>query len=58
MLNLRLNDYRQVYFDKEDRARIPAALIEEIRWDQGTLQLRRAWQPCRPGFGLQHNLAG
>jgi hypothetical protein len=31
MLNLRLNDYRQVYFDKEDRKRIPEAVIEEIR---------------------------
>jgi hypothetical protein len=32
MLNLRLNDYRQVYFDKEDRKRIPEAVIEEIRY--------------------------
>lgn len=31
MLNLRLNDYRQIYFDKEDRKRIPEAVIEEIR---------------------------
>lgn len=32
MLNMRLNDYRQIYFDKEDRKRIPEAVIEEIRW--------------------------
>lgn len=31
MLNLRLNDYRQIYFDKEDRLRIPESVIEEIR---------------------------
>ncbi|WIA33262.1 hypothetical protein OEZ86_006403 [Tetradesmus obliquus] len=31
LLNLRLNDYRQVYFSKEDRKAIPAALIEEIK---------------------------
>jgi hypothetical protein len=31
MLNLRLNDYRQIYFDKEDRMRIPQAVIQEIR---------------------------
>jgi hypothetical protein len=32
MLNLRLNDYRQIYFDKEDRARIPDAVVQEIRY--------------------------
>lgn len=31
MLNLRLNDYRQIYFDKEDRRAIPAAIIDEIK---------------------------
>jgi hypothetical protein len=31
LLNLRLNDYRQVYFSREDRKAIPAALIEEIK---------------------------
>lgn len=31
LLNLRLNDYRQVYFDKEDRKRIPEAIIQDIR---------------------------
>jgi DNA-binding transcriptional regulator/RsmH inhibitor MraZ len=31
MLNLRLNDYRQVYFDREDRASLPAHVIEEIK---------------------------
>ncbi|KAF8067374.1 hypothetical protein HT031_002422 [Scenedesmus sp. PABB004] len=31
LLNLRLNDYRQVYFSKEDRAAIPPALIEELK---------------------------
>lgn len=35
MLNLRLNDYRQIYFDKEDRKRIPETVIEEIRWGWG-----------------------
>jgi hypothetical protein len=32
MLNMRLNDYRQIYFDKEDRKQIPEAVIAEIRW--------------------------
>jgi hypothetical protein len=31
LLNLRLNDYRQVYFSREDRKAIPPALIEEIK---------------------------
>eukprot|EP00879_Flechtneria_rotunda_P003584 GHRR01003819.1.p1 GENE.GHRR01003819.1~~GHRR01003819.1.p1 ORF type:complete len:560 (+),score=179.50 GHRR01003819.1:87-1766(+) len=31
LLNLRLNDYRQVYFSKEDRKQIPQSLIDEIR---------------------------
>eukprot|EP00775_Hariotina_reticulata_P011842 gene11842-11986_t len=31
LLNLRLNDYRQVYFSKEDRSMIPSSLQDEIR---------------------------
>lgn len=31
LLNLRLNDYSQVYFEKADRAAIPESLLQEIR---------------------------
>jgi hypothetical protein len=31
LLNLRLNDYRQVYFSREDRRLIPTSLQDEIR---------------------------
>lgn len=31
LVHLKLNDRRQVYFDKEDRKTIPEDIIEEIR---------------------------
>lgn len=46
---LRLNDWRQLYFDKQDRASVPSATLETIRCVFG-LVVASKWLPCCPAL--------